>query len=193
MSGMTTDSSRTATAVQQSYLDDYTIRLVGHEQLDQASPPSREDARPRAVENPPGWYDQHRHVPPYRPINRNLDSESRPVGANPVIALIVGHLFAGVWVQSVSSFFSFLSFLSERTDEMCDRLLRGCGGRQPGGGMIRFSGIRSGARFEALPIEMLSSGCRRESIHVHNMYLLPMYGVQYTRFCDSAVVLEHWG
>ncbi len=75
---------------------------------DPRAPPSTDNSaaapppQPTTITNPPGWYDQHRQVPPYRPVNHNLDFEQRPVASSPVGAAFVGHLFAGVWLQAVS-------------------------------------------------------------------------------------------
>lgn len=109
MSVTTTDNPITTT-LQQDYLQDYNIRLTGGSSSSDnelsghqthISPPNT-DNHPQAVQNPSGWYDQHRDVPPYRPVNTNLDREQRPWGSNAVESAFVFHMLHGVWLNSVS-------------------------------------------------------------------------------------------
>ena len=111
MSVTTTDNPITTT-IQQDYLHDYNIRLTGGsdsvEATQQPPAPPNTDNRPSPrVENPAGWQDQHRDVPPYRPVNRNLDREQRPWGSNPVESAFVFHMLSGVAVNSVSTSSSY--------------------------------------------------------------------------------------
>lgn len=99
MSATTTDNPITTT-LQHDYLQDYNIRLTGGDQL--PAQPNTDNHPSRIVENPPGWDDQHRDVPPYRPVNTNLDREQRPWGSNPVESAFVFHMLHGVWLNSVS-------------------------------------------------------------------------------------------
>ncbi|KAF6845344.1 hypothetical protein CMUS01_00115 [Colletotrichum musicola] len=100
MSATTTDNPVT-TALQQDYLHDYTIRLTGGVEEAYARP-SRDAPRP-TVENPPDWYDQHRQVPPHRPVNRNLDLAVRPWGSNGVESGFVFVMLNGCWLQGISN------------------------------------------------------------------------------------------
>lgn len=84
-------------------LQDYTIRLTSA--ADIPSQPSSPDASPaEPFQNPPGWHDEHRQVPPYRPINRNLDRSLRPWGSDGPETAFVMNMFTGVWVIAVGHF-----------------------------------------------------------------------------------------
>ena len=52
--------------------------------------------------NPANWPTEFRRVPPYRPVNRNLDRSERPNGSNPVEAVVANIMLQGVQLQSVS-------------------------------------------------------------------------------------------
>lgn len=52
--------------------------------------------------NPGFWPTQYRRIPPYRPINRNLDLTERPNGSNRAEWLFVQVMMNGVRLQSVS-------------------------------------------------------------------------------------------
>lgn len=98
MSATITDNPITTT-IQQDYLHDYQIRLSGG--VEEAFSRSNEDSPPPAAENPPDWYDQHRQVPPYRPVNRNLDIADRPWGSNGVESAFVFVMLNGCWLKGV--------------------------------------------------------------------------------------------
>ncbi|KAK3359950.1 hypothetical protein B0T25DRAFT_534291 [Lasiosphaeria hispida] len=89
--------STTTKISQQDYLQDYTIRLTGGEPTLASSVHS--PSPPPAVENPPDWPTDYRQVPSYRPINYELDRESRPWGSNPVEAVIIFTMMHGVWFK----------------------------------------------------------------------------------------------
>ncbi|KAJ4388996.1 hypothetical protein N0V93_006458 [Gnomoniopsis smithogilvyi] len=99
MSATTTDNPISTTlhrAAHADHLQDYEVHLNS----DGATPaPPNTDNRPSApsASNPEGWYDEHRGVPPYRPINRNLDLSQRPWGGNPVGDAFVFTMFTGVF------------------------------------------------------------------------------------------------
>lgn len=94
MSATTVDNPIT-TAVSRQVLQDYDIHLTGDGTVATPQP------TPTAA-NPPGWDTQHRGVPPYRPINRDLDRTQRPVGGNPVGDVFVTTMFTGVLFNTVS-------------------------------------------------------------------------------------------
>lgn len=104
MSVTTTDNPISTTlhrAAQPSHLDDYEIHLTNEE----ASPaPPNTDSRPppSTASYPPGWGTEHRGVPPYRPINTDLDFSQRPWAGNPVGATFVFTMFTGVFTVVVS-------------------------------------------------------------------------------------------
>jgi hypothetical protein len=105
MSATATDNPITTT-LQHDYLKDYNIRLTGGDQVHATeihpAPPNTDNHPSQTVENPPGWDDQHRDVPPYRPVNTNLDREQRPWGSNAVESAFVFTMLHGVWLNSVS-------------------------------------------------------------------------------------------
>ncbi|KAK4444447.1 hypothetical protein QBC34DRAFT_360213 [Podospora aff. communis PSN243] len=95
-------SSATTTTLQQEHLRDYTIRLTGGSEV--ATPePFPVEATAARVENPPDWETEFREVPPYRPVNRQLDREERPWGSNAVENAIIYAMFQGVWLKSTAS------------------------------------------------------------------------------------------
>jgi hypothetical protein len=102
MATMTT----TVTETSQEHLRDYDIHLSSRSGSTGTSLPAggRSLASPPVVENPPNWYDQHRQVPPFRPVNRSLDRASRPYGSNPVESAFVFHMMHGVWLRGVCGF-----------------------------------------------------------------------------------------
>ncbi|CAN8095658.1 unnamed protein product [Discula destructiva] len=108
MSATTTDNPVATTlhrAAQPSHLQDYNVRLTSDESTSPSPTPSTTtvQASPSVtVSNPPGWDDQHRGVPPYRPINRDLDPIQRPFGGSPVGDAFVFTMFTGVSILSVS-------------------------------------------------------------------------------------------
>lgn len=109
MSATTTDN-QVSTTLQRtiqasSHLQDYEVRLSG-DNVSQA-PPNTDNvprASPSQSSNPPNWDNDHRGVPPYRPINRELDRSQRPLGGNPVGDAFVFTMFTGVVTLSVSLF-----------------------------------------------------------------------------------------
>jgi hypothetical protein len=101
MSVTTTDNPVT-TAVPRAVLQDYDVHLTGDH-----APPPNPDRRPSqpasTAANPPGWDAEHRGVPPYRPINTQLDLAQRPLGGNPVGDVFVTTMFTGVFINTVSN------------------------------------------------------------------------------------------
>lgn len=71
-------------------------------------------------QNPPNWPTDFRRIPPYRPINHNLDLSERPNGSNTAELIFVFVMLNGVRLQSVgknppphyecASFQAFFSF-----------------------------------------------------------------------------------
>lgn len=53
-------------------------------------------------ENPEWWPTDHRGVPDYRPINRNLDRELRPAGSFLMETCFIIIMLGGVAINSVS-------------------------------------------------------------------------------------------
>lgn len=108
----------------QDHLRDYTIRLTGaptppHPEGDmehisrQPSPsPNLESPSLAQHQTPPGWESSYRQVPPHRPVNRNLDAESRPWGAHGGQSPVIFAMMHGVWLKAVGLFFFCLFFHS---------------------------------------------------------------------------------
>lgn len=55
-----------------------------------------------ASQNPPEWPTDHRRVPNYRPINRDLDQSQRRIYNNNVERAFVTVMLRGVWLNAVS-------------------------------------------------------------------------------------------
>jgi hypothetical protein len=53
--------------------------------------------------NPSSWPTEHRRVPEFRPINRELDQSERRVFQNGIEQVFVGVMFTGVFLESVST------------------------------------------------------------------------------------------
>lgn len=103
MSVTTTDNPITTTlhrAAQPSPLQDYEVLLTNSETTPGAAPPNRTPSR-AAASNPPGWGTEHRGVPPYRPINTELDLSQRPWNGTPVGDAFVFTMFTGVFTVAV--------------------------------------------------------------------------------------------
>ncbi|KAM7215855.1 putative serine esterase [Rhypophila decipiens] len=87
---------------------DYTIQVTGNPQLQdqqqqqqqQVSSFHHHQKQQQLWSHPDVEY---RQVPPYRPINKFLDKNSRPWGSNPVETVFVFTMFQGVWLKSTAS------------------------------------------------------------------------------------------
>ncbi|KAH7406222.1 hypothetical protein DE146DRAFT_651088 [Phaeosphaeria sp. MPI-PUGE-AT-0046c] len=53
--------------------------------------------------NPSSWPTEHRRVPAYRPVNRELDQSERRVYLSGVERVFVGVMFTGVFLESTMS------------------------------------------------------------------------------------------
>lgn len=95
----TANSTRTILRV----LDDYEIHHA------QSNPPKPTPLNPRpdlslaaSRRNPEDWPTQHRDVPPFKPINRDLDISTRPGGANMAERIFITTLLNGCRINAVS-------------------------------------------------------------------------------------------
>lgn len=80
-------------------LADYDLHHTGdHDTSLNSHPNPAADAQ-----NPSHWPADHRRVPTYRPVNRELDQSERRVYQNGIEQVFVGVMFTGVFLQSVSS------------------------------------------------------------------------------------------
>lgn len=75
-------------------LEDYKIHLTGAEE--------RRDIKTiNGSANPPSWPTERHRIPPYRPLNRNLNSGERPLGSNAVETAFLFMMFSGVSINAV--------------------------------------------------------------------------------------------
>ncbi|KAK4219447.1 hypothetical protein QBC37DRAFT_410068 [Rhypophila decipiens] len=81
---------------------DYAIQVTGNPQLqDQQVSSYHHHQKQQQLWSHPDV--EYRQVPPYRPINKFLDKNSRPWGSNPVETVFVFTMFQGVWLKSTAS------------------------------------------------------------------------------------------
>lgn len=100
MSVTTTSNPVTGSVLQ--VLTDYDIHHSGSPAHPAAAPPVNETPAPNgSVSNPPHWDTEHRMVPAYRPLNRNLIHAERPMGSNPAEVIFIWTMLNGVGVNVV--------------------------------------------------------------------------------------------
>lgn len=95
---VTTSDNPLTTTIQHDVLRDYDIHLTGHNET--AAPPNS-DNRPPPASNPPDWPSEYRGIPPYRPINTELDRSQRPWAGSPAGQVFVFAMLNGVWLNAV--------------------------------------------------------------------------------------------
>jgi hypothetical protein len=123
MSVTTTDNPTTTQL--QHVLQDYEIRLTVAEN---GAPAAPNPANAFQVENPQDWPQNYRRVPPYRPIDMNLDQEMRPRGTNPIERVFIFTMLHGVWLNAVR--ITFVDFACLRADGVHRVWLRRGGRRE---------------------------------------------------------------
>ncbi|KIN09138.1 hypothetical protein OIDMADRAFT_150265 [Oidiodendron maius Zn] len=89
-------ATHTVTAQQvDSIMQDYRIYLTG------AGYPTRGNEREqRESSNPPSWPSDRNRIPPYRPINRHLNLEERPLGSSALERAFLVAMFSGVTMNA---------------------------------------------------------------------------------------------
>ncbi|KAE8139745.1 hypothetical protein BDV38DRAFT_280661 [Aspergillus pseudotamarii] len=97
MSTTTTESPITSTTV--SVLTDYELQ---HSEP-QVPAPRSETPIQASIQQPADWPVDHLRVPPYRPINRNLDWSERSAGSHPAEVAFVQIMLHGVWINAAIS------------------------------------------------------------------------------------------
>lgn len=108
MSATTTVTHSRSSAPDESRLDretlnDYRLHLTAvTTQNEFLSSPEEAPLAAASVGNPENWPTDFRRIPPYRPVNRNLDMSERPFGWTPAGRVIVNMMMYGVAIQSVS-------------------------------------------------------------------------------------------
>ncbi|KAL5001009.1 hypothetical protein BDV10DRAFT_182885 [Aspergillus recurvatus] len=95
----TTTTTTTTTAPSVSLLADYDLHHSTPSPSSSPSPQSQSLA-PVQQANPPTWPAHHRRVPPYRPINRNLDFAERSAGSSIPEYVFIQAMLHGVWLNA---------------------------------------------------------------------------------------------
>ena len=98
---MSSTTTQTLTAVStQQILKDYELHHSGGSG---SAPPPNANPPPPRVQNPPTWDTEHHRVPPYRPVNRELDLSVRRVYTSNAERNFVSVMFTGVFLQAVGA------------------------------------------------------------------------------------------
>lgn len=84
----------------ETVLTDYHLHHSEEEELDTSL--NTHPAPTTSGQNPSSWPTEHRRVPAYRPVNRELDQSERRVYLSGVEQVFVGVMFTGVFLESVS-------------------------------------------------------------------------------------------
>jgi len=92
------------TAEMQRLLTDYEIHLTGAESPSASSitPANASEVQPTRIDSPQTWISNHRRIPDYRPVNRELDWNERTLGSNPFEFVFLNLMFTGVSLNAVS-------------------------------------------------------------------------------------------
>jgi hypothetical protein len=83
-------------------LADYDLTHTGGEEDGEVQPPNSQPEVQR--ENPSWWPTNYNDIPPYRPINYNLDREQRPWARPGIETAFAFTMLNGVGVVAVSPF-----------------------------------------------------------------------------------------
>jgi len=102
MSVTTTSNPLTQTLLHA--LTDYDLHHSGDPENPQrpADPNASSSATTVTQPNPAWWPNDHRRIPPHRPVNRELDRNLRPGGTNVVEQAFIFTMLRGVQVKAVS-------------------------------------------------------------------------------------------
>lgn len=107
------------------------VRLLADYELHHSDSDSNAPApNPRSEtqsENPEWWPNDHRRIPDYRPINRELVGEMRPAGTNMAEAWFITTMLSGVTINAVSISGPRMSFEHDLT---VYSILQGSGAKQ---------------------------------------------------------------
>lgn len=96
---VTTTANPVTTTLHRSLAADYEIHLSGGEE---GIDPSQNPREETTIQNPPNWVQNYRNIPPLRPVNHDLDAESRPNGMNRFETAFLVTMFTGVVMVAVS-------------------------------------------------------------------------------------------
>jgi hypothetical protein len=95
-------STTTTTAPTLSLLADYELHhSTPSPSASLSSPPQSQSPAPVQQANPVNWPTHHRRIPPYRPINRNLDFAERSAGSSVPEYIFIQAMLHGVWLNAV--------------------------------------------------------------------------------------------
>lgn len=84
-------------------LADYDLHHSGNpEHPKPAADPNVRADTAETTDNPEWWPTDHRRIPPYRPVDVNLDRTQRPDGVNPIEVAFIFTMLRGVQLQAVS-------------------------------------------------------------------------------------------
>jgi len=110
----TTTETRTAVSTEQ-ILKDYELH---HSGSSESAPQTNATPSPPRVQNPPTWDDEHHRVPPYRPVNHELDQNERRIYNSNAERTFITVMFTGVIVEAVGARFkvSVWALLTEFLD-----------------------------------------------------------------------------
>jgi hypothetical protein len=102
MSVTTTDNARVTTV--RHLLADYELHHSQPPEEEQRSAPEPNLLdNPTSTNNPPDWQRDWRRVPPYRPVQNQVDDQ-RDVYNNEIEHTFIRVMFGGVWMMAVSLF-----------------------------------------------------------------------------------------
>jgi hypothetical protein len=108
-----TTTSNPVTSSVLHVLMDYELHHSGSsERTKRPEPLESRDNPTLEVLNPAGWPTDHRRVPHYRPINRNLYMEERPGGLDPMEAIFIMTMLNGVRLNAVRTSQAMISSLT---------------------------------------------------------------------------------
>lgn len=99
---VTTTANRTTQSIL-TLLADYELTHSGDEQNGVIEPPNERSKTEDTRQNPEGWRDDYDGVPPYRPINHDLDREQRPWARPGIETAFVWTMLNGVGVVASTS------------------------------------------------------------------------------------------
>lgn len=102
---MSTTTTTPVTTAVREVLTDYDLHHSNtSESSGEAAPVSsaREETA-TSVSNPDSWPTDHRRVPPYRPINYNLDFAERPGGTDAAEYIFIAVMLNGVGVAATAN------------------------------------------------------------------------------------------
>ncbi|KAL4818453.1 hypothetical protein BDW67DRAFT_183169 [Aspergillus spinulosporus] len=93
-------STTTTTTSTLSLLADYELHHSTPPSASSSSPLQSQSLAPVQQANPATWPTHHRRIPPFRPINRNLDFAERSAGSSVPEYIFIQAMLHGVWLNA---------------------------------------------------------------------------------------------